>query len=126
MMQRTLMLLVASGAMLLASGCKSLLPSSSTTVESKWQTFSNVSAEFEKIVPYKTNVRDLKALGFDPSASANVKTLTYVDLIPVFMPNSGIQKTDLPAPVRDYIDAHDDGTAYAIDLQNIRSKRYGD
>jgi len=119
------MLLAVLGAMLLTSGCKSLFPSSSNTVASRWQTYSNVTTAFNQIVPYETDVRGLKELGFDPSVSANVRIMTYVDLLPVFLPNSGIQKKDLPAPVRDFIDAHDDGAAYAIDLQNVHAKRYG-
>ena len=119
------MLLAVLGAMLLTSGCKSLFPSSTTTVASRWETYSNVSAAFGRIVPYETDAHDLKELGFDPEVSSNVKTMSYVELLPIFMPNSGIQKKDLPAPVRDYIDAHEGGMAYAIDLQNVQSKRYG-
>jgi len=119
------MLLAVLGAMLLTSGCKSLFPSSSNTVASRWQSYSNVASAFNQITPYETDVQDLKALGFDPAVSANVRIMTYVELLPIFMPNSGIQKKDLPGPVRDFIDAHEGGKAYAIDLQNVQSRRYG-
>jgi len=58
MTQRIFMLLVVSGAMLLASGCKSLFPSSSTTVNSRWKNYSEVSGTFDKIQPYNTDSRD--------------------------------------------------------------------
>jgi hypothetical protein len=41
------------------------------------------------------------------------------------MPNAGIQKSDLPGPVREFINADGDGIAYVVDLENKRSKRYG-
>jgi hypothetical protein len=125
MMQRIFMLLVVSGAMLLTTGCKSLFPSSNTTVNSRWKSYADVSSIFDKIQPYNTDLHGLKSLGFDPSISPNVKILTYVEIVPIFLPNSGIQKSDLPAPVREFIDADGDGLAYIIDLENVNSKRYG-
>src|SRR5438034_7063952 len=125
MMQRMFMLLGVCGVVLLTSGCKSLFPSNSTTVNSRWKNYADVSGAFGKIEPYNTDATGLKTLGFDPSVSPNVKILTYVEIVPIFLPNSGIQKSDLPGPVREFIDADGDGIAYLVDLNNTRSKRYG-
>jgi len=124
MMQRMCMLLVVVGAVL-TTGCKSLFPSTTNTVNSRWKTYQDVSASFSKIEPYNTDATGLKSLGFDPTVSPNVKILTYVEIVPIFLPNSGIQKTDLPGPVREFIDADGAGIAYMVDLNNVRGKRYG-
>src|ERR1700752_277783 len=89
MSQRIFMLLVISG-MLLTSGCKSLFPSNSTTVNSRWKTYAQVAGAFDKIQPYNTDANGLKNLGFDPAISPNVKILTYVEILPIFLPNAGI------------------------------------
>jgi hypothetical protein len=125
MKQRTFMLLVALGALLLASGCKSLFPASSSTVNSRWKTYQEVSRSFAKIKPRETDTATLKILGFEPSVSPNVKVLTYLEIVPMFLPNSGIQKSDLPEPVQEFINTHENGTAYLVDLNNTHSKRYG-
>lgn len=118
------MVLALSG-MIFTSGCKSLFLSSSSTVNSRWNTYTQVATAFDKIQPYNTDGNGLKTLGFDPSVSPNVKILTYVEILPIFMPNSGVHKEDLPSAVQEFIDADGDGIAYVVDLNNLKSKRYG-
>src|SRR4051812_16341781 len=124
MMQRMLLLLVALATML-TTGCKSLFPSSSNIDNSRWKSYQDVFGSFSKIEPYNTDATGLKSLGFDPTVSPNVKILTYVEIVPIFLPNSGIQKSDLPGPVREFIDADGAGIAYMVDLNHTHSKRYG-
>lgn len=119
------MLLVVVGVMLLACGCKSLFPSKGTVTQSRWHSYAQAQAAFDKIVPGHSDTNELKQLGFDPSVSPNVKILTYVDLIQIFMPNQAIHLKDLPPGVRECIKAREDGMAYAVDLQNLNSRRYG-
>lgn len=123
--QRIDILLVVAGAMLLGCGCKSLFPSQTSVTESRWNSYAAVNAAFDKIVPGHTDTNDLVLLGFDPSVSPNVKILSYVDLIQIFMPNPAIREQDLPAGVRECIDARPKGLAYAVDLKDLNSKRYG-
>jgi len=42
-----------------------------------------------------------------------------VEIVPIFLPNSGIQKNDLPAPVREFIDADGNGIAYVVDWKTF-------
>src|SRR5512134_3491957 len=111
------------GTILLTAGCKSLFSSTESQAESKWNSFEEVETAFAKVVVNVSNTNDLKRLGFHPSASPNVKILTYVDIINFFMPNPGIQKEDLDEPVRACIDAKDLGHAYLLELRNVRAKR---
>jgi len=109
----------------LATGCSALLPTKTSTVESRWKTYDQARLAFELVEPYHTTTNDLVSLGLYPARSPNVKILPYADVVSIFMPNSSIHKSDLPAGVNECIDAHDRGCAYLVDLQNVHSKRYG-
>jgi hypothetical protein len=119
------MLLWLLGAMLLTVGCRSLFSSSQTTTVSRWNSYNDVEAAFDKITPYQTTVKDLRKLGFDPRVSPNVKILTYVDIIQTFMPNPAIRRQDLPEAVRECIKAKDKSRAYLVELEDIQNKRHG-
>ena len=119
------MLLWVLGAMLLTAGCRSLFSSSQSTTVSRWKSYDDVEAAFQKITPYQTTVLDLRTLGFDPKGSPNVKILTYVDIVQTFMPNPAIHKQDLPDAVRECIAAKEKSRAYLVELQDIRDKRHG-
>jgi len=122
---RMYMPLVVAGAVLLTTGCKSLFPSSSSTVQSRWHSYEQMQSAFGKITPYHTDTNGLRLLGFHPSDSPNVKVLTYVDIEQIFLPNPGSRRKDLPDAVRECIDAREQSYAYLIDLRNVSSHRYG-
>ena len=110
--------------MVLTSGCSSL-PTSRSTTESRWKSFAEVQAAFDQIQTNQTTVADLKRMGFDPSASPNVKILTYVDMIQRFMPNQGIRLEDLHPAVRTCIEAKDRSRAFELILKKDDRKRHG-
>src|SRR5579859_59347 len=122
---RVIMTFVVVGMALLTSGCKSLFPSKVSVVESRWKSYSAVESDFAKITPHFTTTNDLRLLGFFPDASPNVKVLTYVDIIQMFMPNPGIRLKDLPDGVRQCIQGRERSWAYQIDLDTVNSHRYG-
>lgn len=107
------------------TGCKSLFSSSGQRVRTPWQNFDEAQVSFDKVVPHKTTVEELKGLGFDPSTTPNIKILTYLDLIQRFIPNSSITMNDLQPDVRACIEAQDCCHAYEMELEMTDSKRYG-
>lgn len=109
----------------LAAGCSFLLPSSRSTARSKWHSFEEAQAAFDHITPGATTLRELAALGFDPSTNANVRLLTYLDIIQRFMPNPSITKEDLDPSVRAFIDGREQGQAWEIEVNDTKAKRYG-
>jgi hypothetical protein len=125
MKQRLFMLLGLVGALLLTTGCHTLFSSSQSITVSRWNNYDDVEAAFGKITPYQTTVADLQKLGFDPKILPNVKILTYVDIVQTFLPNAGIHKEDLPAAVRECIEAKEKSRAYLVDLQNLVNRRHG-
>ena len=111
--------------LLLAPGCSVLLPTSQTTAKSKWRTYGEAEAAFARISPGATATNELADLGVDPSANPNVRILTYIEVIQRFMPNESITKDDLDPSVRAFIEGRERGQAWEVDVNNLKSKRYG-
>ena len=119
------LLLFLTALVPLITGCRSLFTSGSNLVRSPWKDFTEARATFEQILPGQTTTNELECLGYDPFSNANVRILTYLDVMSRFLPNNSIQKTDLPASVRECLEAKDNCQAYELDLTVTRSKRYG-
>src|ERR1041385_1264313 len=98
---------MGGGILLLMPGCASMFPTTRATTRSAWTNYADVQAAFDRIVPYQTRTNDLKTLGFDPAAAPNIKILTYVDIIPLFMPNPAMTKAELQPAVRECIEARE-------------------
>lgn len=111
---------------LCTSGCGvSLLPSSEDVVRSPWNSFEEAQLAFDKVVVYETEMDGLKRLGFDPFTTANMKILTYLDIMARFMPNPAIRKEDLDVGIRQCIDAQSGCQAYEMTVQVHNSDRRG-
>ena len=110
---------------LTTSGCSFLLPTSRTTTQSKWHSFDEVKAAFDRIVPGVISINELGALGFDPAANPNVRILTYLDVIQRFMPNQSITKEDLDPSVHAFIEAREQAQAWEVEVSDTKAKRYG-
>jgi hypothetical protein len=117
-------LLIFTAAIFL-TGCTSLLPTTKTTTKSPWETFEDAKKNFDRILPYKTKDEDLKGLNFHPYITENVEILTYLDIIKRFMPNPSIQMKDLDAGLQECLQYKELCYAYEINIQNIRTKRFG-
>ena len=110
---------------MVTTGCRSILPTDHNQSKSAWETFAEAEQAFAQIIPHETTSEDLKELGFDPEHTANVKILTYLDLIHRFMPTPSITLYDLQEDVRKCIEAKDDCRAYELTLHVNNSKRVG-
>jgi hypothetical protein len=119
------LIVVLIASLLCGSGCAGLLPQGRTATKSKWSSFEEAKAAFERIVPNETRTEELARIGFDPEANPNVKILTYLDLIQRFMPNPSITKEDLDAEVRACIEAREKSQAWEIELSEIKTRRFG-
>ncbi|MBI4688413.1 MAG: hypothetical protein HY756_11690 [Nitrospirae bacterium] len=120
-----LLFIIISFAILNISGCGSMLPSANKTTISQWDNFDTAKATFDLIIPGKTNIEDLKNLGFNPFSTPNVKILNYIDIIQLFMANPSIKKEELDEGIRTCIDAKSKCRAYEIEPKIIKSKRQG-
>lgn len=118
---------LACGLLLAAvmTGCSSLLPVAKTDVESPWETFEQAKEAFDKIIPYQTGRGQLVELQFDPFKTPNIRIMTYLDIIQRFMPNSSIKLENMAQGIQDCIAAGDNCQAYEINLNKLKSQRYG-
>lgn len=124
-MKACTMCLLFLALVITTTGCKSLFTSSGARARTPWHNFDEAQSAFDKVIPHKTTVSELKSLGFDPSTTPNIKVLTYLDLIERFIPNASISLEDLQPDVRTCIESKDCCHAYEMELDMTDSKRYG-
>ena len=110
---------------LLAGGCSALHTSSKSVPQSPWSDFAAAKTAFDQIIPGRTTLQELRALGFDPYVNPNVRILNYLDLQNRFLPQPAIRLEDLPGPVREALAAQEHTRAYEMDLTVLRTKRHG-
>lgn len=122
---RTLILAFFTFVFFAVSGCGSLLPKGSHSVTSPWNTYLEVKAAFDNITIARTTITELKALGFDPLNTPNMRIITYIDIMQRFLVNPSIKKEDLDEGIQNCIKARTACTAYEVDLQQTSYKRYG-
>jgi len=109
----------------LTSGCSGMLPVAKSTDESRWESFDQVKASFDLIIPLKTTKPELQKLGFDPYQTPNIQILNYLAIIEKFMPNTNITMADLPPGLRDCVESKNSCVAYELKTQNLKSQRHG-
>lgn len=107
------------------TGCASMLASGQRSAKAAWPDFAGAKAAFDRIVPGQTTIAELRELGFDPYQNPNVRVLNYLDIQNRFLPTPSIRLEDLPAPVRQSLDAKEQSLAYELDLNVVSSQRYG-
>lgn len=107
------------------AGCANLLPQSSIEASGSFSTYEAAQLAFERIVPYQTTVGELRALGFDPIASRNVKVVPYPDLVARLAPNAAVALVDLDPGIRDCILARLGCQAFEFRLAHEAHERKG-
>jgi len=109
----------------IGSGCSGMLPSIKQTTKSPWQRFADAKKSFDQIIPNQTIRKDLKKLGFDPFSVPNVKLVTYLELMKIFLPNQSIRMADIDPGVRSCLEARDACQGYEVSPERLDSQRTG-
>jgi hypothetical protein len=107
------------------SDCASSLPKSERVAKSAWPNFDAAKSAFDKVQPGLTTVAELREMGFDPFASANIKVLNYLDVTRRFLSSDVIKLADLDPAVRECIGVREACDGYEINLERIHRKRTG-
>lgn len=107
------------------AACSGPLPQTSDVAGSPWQSFDEAKAAYESIVPLETTAEDLKAIGYDPSTSPNVRVLSYLEVIQRFMPKDAIHVEDLDTALRSCIEAGTACWGYEVTPKLIHEERRG-
>ncbi|WP_137895754.1 hypothetical protein [Ramlibacter sp. 2FC] len=113
------------GAGLALAGCTPLLPKASSVAASTFDSYESAREALEKVVPYRTTFDELKALGFDPQASANVTVIPYPEVVTRLAPHPGVPLEQLEPGVRDCILAQTLCRAYVFRYGQQRRVREG-
>jgi hypothetical protein len=124
-MTKIFILLIVPVLLLLGVGCAKLLPSSKITFISPWQDYESANNEYMKIIPEKTTLAELKALGFDPTQVPNIRIMSATEVVGVFVPNSSIEINSLAPGIQKCIRSKDRCTAYKIEPSFKQTKRTG-
>jgi hypothetical protein len=104
-------------AAILLAGCTSMLPRGSSDTPSPFASYSDAQAAAEQIVPFKTSVKQLAALGFDPDQGKNVTVIPYPDIVARLAPYSGVPLEQLDAGIRACIRAQTGYRGYLFRFQ---------
>ena len=120
--ERLFLLLAAA---LLLNGCAALLPQSKTEVRAQWKSYAEARATFDHIVPGKTTLADLSALGINPGISSNVTILNQADLLRRFVVVPSLDTRMLDDGLRRCLEARDACFAYGLEQTHIDRKRNG-
>jgi len=118
-------LLIVFFLVALVVACSGALPKSEDKTKSPWRTFDEAFEAYEKIIINESTIDDLRKLGFDPYLTANVKILSYLDLLVKFMPTNSIQMEQLPISVQTCLAKQKACQAYEAHPGTIKRKRVG-
>lgn len=112
-------------ASLALAGCTPLLPRASSVAASPFDSYEAARQALEKVIPYQTRFEELRALGFDPQASANVTVIPYPEVVTRLAPHPGVPLEQLEPGVRDCILAQTQCRAYVFRYGQQRRVREG-
>jgi hypothetical protein len=120
-------ILAAIGALALVLGaCSGLLPKRAEIAVSRFANFDDAYGGYERVTVGATRAKDLAALGFDYQSTANVRQLTYLDVLAVFIPESGVPLSSLPQTIQHCIAAQTRCVGYALTPRTVHHDRDGD
>ena len=107
------------------SACSHLLPDGKQEVQTPWNTYAAAQSMFDKIVPGKTTLAELKSLGVDPEKTPNVALLSHADLLRRLLPSVPVDVSQLDPGLQECVAANDTCFAYEIEQLTLDRKRYG-
>lgn len=90
-----------------------------------FQTYDSMHAAFARVTPARTTLSDLKAIGFDPAATPNIREVNYLQIAQIFLPHPGIPFSAMPAGVQACVAAQERCTGYIVDPKVTSEKRVG-
>ncbi|HEX6362546.1 MAG TPA: hypothetical protein VFZ93_06315 [Albitalea sp.] len=107
------------------AGCGHFLPEQSSTVPTSFDSFGAAQRAVEQVVPFRTTVDDLRRLGFDVEASANVTLIPYPELVSRLAPNPSVPFDELDAGIRACILSRMACEAYQFEIGQENRRRTG-
>lgn len=117
-------LCIALASTLLA-GCSSLLPRGAASTPSPFESYAQAQAAAERILPFQTQVAQLKGLGFDAGGGTNVTAIPYPDVLARLAPYSGVPMEALDPGIRQCILARSACRGWVFHYERLSHDREG-
>jgi hypothetical protein len=111
--------------LLILPGCAGLLPNTKQESRSPWHSYDDAQTMFAGILPGKTSLTELKALGVDPERTPNIAVLAHVDLLRRLIPVSTPDIRLLDTGLQECISAAQSCFAYEIEQKHVDRQRVG-
>jgi hypothetical protein len=89
----------------LLGGCAAMLPKASNDAHIGFDSFEAAEQALARVVPYRTTLSELEALGFKARQSPNVLRVNYPDSITRLAPNSSVPLDTMDQGIRECIAA---------------------
>lgn len=105
------------------SGCASLLPRGDSVNERPWDSFEQAHAMYQRIRPHQTTLAELRAMGIDPTATPNVVTLSYTDMLHRLVPPS--EHIELDPAIAACLQRQEHCRGYLIEQRHVETRRVG-
>jgi hypothetical protein len=109
----------------LVAGCSAMLPDSNKDQVTPWKTYAEAEAAFARIVPNRTTLGQLKALGFDPDKVPNMTILSHADLLRRLEAMVAFEGSRLDPAIRKCVEARGACYGYHIEQQKLDRERVG-
>lgn len=117
--------ILLAGSVLILAGCANLLPSGKDETRTPWTSYADGEAMFAKIIPGKTTLRELKALGIDPDHTENVALLGHADLLRRLVAASSFDISRIDPALQECVATSRACFGYEIEQTHNDRKRYG-
>ena len=119
------LVLAACLLLTLTTGCSFLLPRTSESTSSPWQTYQEVQQAFDRLVPGETSAVELRELSLDPSTNPNITILNYTDVLRRFLISQSITLNDLDEGVRACVMAKSGCRGLEVNQKILNKQRNG-
>ncbi|HEY0845994.1 MAG TPA: hypothetical protein VGE12_11550 [Noviherbaspirillum sp.] len=113
------------GVVFVLSACAGLLPDAKQNTQTPWHSYAEAQAMFEKIIPGKTRLTELKNLGVDPAHTSNVALLSHTDLLRRLLPAAAFDIRYLDPGLQECIKSQNACFAFQIEQISLDRKRFG-
>ena len=109
----------------LLSACSSWLPALQREVSNPWADFAAVKRSFDQITPFQTSMDQVRALGFDPDKTPNMRMLNQAQVIEAVLPSPLQERSTVPQGVLQCMQAGAACVAYSMEPSRIEQRRVG-
>lgn len=106
------------------AGCAGLLPTVRNDQRGGFGSYEAASDALARVMPYRTTRDELRTMGFDVEASANIRLVGYPQLVGLLMPNPNLAPEQVDPGIRDCVAAREACRAYLFELgRTLRERR---